>query len=126
MRWDDLSEQPCSMSRSLAVLGDRWTLLILRDCSLRIRRFEAFQASLGIARRVLTERIDKLVGAGVLASVPHQKRPQIGRAHVCTTVTNALLVCLFLLAKNKTSRTTSLLVITISILYHIHTSLSSP
>lgn len=75
MRWDDLSEQPCSMSRSLAVLGDRWTLLILRDCFLRIRRFEDFQSSLGIARRVLTERLDKLVDAGVLARVPYQERP---------------------------------------------------
>src|SRR3546814_20203479 len=75
MRWDDLSEQPCSMSRSLAVLGDRWTLLILRDCFLRIRRFEDFQASLGIARRVLTERLDKLVGEGVLARGPYQQRP---------------------------------------------------
>ena len=75
MRWDDLSQQPCSMSRSLAVLGDRWTLLILRDCFLRIRRFEDFQSSLGIARRVLTERLDKLVEEGVLQRVPYQQRP---------------------------------------------------
>ncbi|HEX6959485.1 MAG TPA: helix-turn-helix domain-containing protein [Ferrovibrio sp.] len=64
------------MSRSLAVLGDRWTLLILRDCFLRVRRFEEFQASLGIARRVLSERLDKLVAEGVLRRELYQERPQ--------------------------------------------------
>jgi DNA-binding HxlR family transcriptional regulator len=41
MKWDDLSAQPCSVSRALAVVGDRWTLMILRDCFLGVRRFEA-------------------------------------------------------------------------------------
>lgn len=75
MRWEDLSKQPCSMSRSLAVLGDRWTLLILRDCFLKVRRFEQFQASLGLARRVLTERLSKLVDAGILQKVAYQESP---------------------------------------------------
>ena len=63
------------MARALAVLGDRWTLMILRDSFMRIRRFEDFQRSLGIARRVLTERLDKLVEDGVLERVPYQERP---------------------------------------------------
>ncbi len=75
MRWNDLDEQQCSLSRAISVLGDRWTLLILRDCFLRVRRFEQFQARLGIARRVLAERLDKLVDKGVLKRVAYQERP---------------------------------------------------
>lgn len=76
MRWEELSDQPCSMSRSLAVIGDRWTLLILRDAFMKVRRFEDFQKDLGIARRVLTERLAKLVEAGVLKKVPYQDGPE--------------------------------------------------
>lgn len=64
------------MARSLAILGDRWTLMILRDAFLKVRRFEDFQKSLGIARRVLTERLQKLVDAGVLKRVPYQENPE--------------------------------------------------
>ncbi len=75
MRWNDLEQQQCSLARATAVLGDRWTLLILRDCFLRVKRFEQFQSRLGIARRVLAERLDKLVEKGVLERVPYQERP---------------------------------------------------
>ncbi len=75
MRWNDLEEQQCSLARATSVLGDRWTLLILRDCFLRVRRFEQFQSRLGIARRVLAERLDKLVEKGVLKRVAYQERP---------------------------------------------------
>lgn len=64
------------MARSLAILGDRWTLMILRDAFLKVRRFEDFQKSLGIARRVLTERLQKLVDAGVLRRVAYQDNPE--------------------------------------------------
>lgn len=76
MRWETLSEENCSMARSLAILGDRWTLMILRDAFLKVRRFEDFQKSLGIARRVLTERLQKLVDAGVLKRLPYQENPE--------------------------------------------------
>jgi len=76
MRWEELSEQPCSMARSLAILGDRWTLLILRDAFLKVRRFDDFQKSLGIARRVLTERLQMLVDVGVMDKVPYQENPE--------------------------------------------------
>jgi DNA-binding HxlR family transcriptional regulator len=75
MRWDSLSDENCSMARSLAVVGDRWTLLILRDAFLRVRRFEDFEKSLKIARRVLSERLAHLVDEGILAKVPYQERP---------------------------------------------------
>ena len=53
MKWDTLEEEPCSLARTVAVIGDRWSLLILRECFLRKRRFEAFQASLRITRLCL-------------------------------------------------------------------------
>jgi DNA-binding HxlR family transcriptional regulator len=75
MRWQTLDRENCSLARTLAVVGDRWTLLILRDCFLRVRRFEDFEASLKIARRVLAERLALLVEEGILVKQPYQERP---------------------------------------------------
>jgi DNA-binding HxlR family transcriptional regulator len=71
-RYDD---QVCSIARSLEVLGERWTLLIVRDVLLGVRRFDDFQHSLGVARNVLTDRLGRLVDAGVLERVSYQNRP---------------------------------------------------
>jgi DNA-binding HxlR family transcriptional regulator len=68
-------DQVCSIARGLEVLGERWTLLIVRDALLGLRRFEEFQQSLGVARNVLTDRLGRLVDAGVLERVPYQQRP---------------------------------------------------
>jgi DNA-binding HxlR family transcriptional regulator len=67
MRWSELDQQTCSMARTVAVIGDRWTLMILRDCFLRVRRFEDFQARLGHHAALLASRLKKLVDAAVLA-----------------------------------------------------------
>ena len=75
MRWDELAREECSLARALAVVGDRWTLLILREAFLKVRRFDAFQARLGLARRVLAERLAGLVNDGVLERVAYQERP---------------------------------------------------
>ena len=75
MRWNELSEENCSMARTVSVIGDRWTLLILRDCFLRVRRFEDFQERLGITRPILASRLKKLVDEFVLVKVPYQQRP---------------------------------------------------
>lgn len=75
MKWDDLAEEPCSVARSLAVIGDRWTLMILRDCFLGVRRFEAFQARLGISRTIVADRLKLLVEEGVLRKAPYQETP---------------------------------------------------
>lgn len=75
MRWQTLNQENCSLARTLAVVGDRWTLLILRDCFLRVRRFEDFESSLKIARRVLAERLALLVEAGILVKRAYQERP---------------------------------------------------
>src|SRR5215472_14094780 len=75
MRWNKLEDEACSIARTVSVIGDRWTLLILRDCFLRVRRFEDFQARLGITRPILASRLRKLVKHFVLAKVPYQERP---------------------------------------------------
>jgi DNA-binding HxlR family transcriptional regulator len=76
MKWDALEEEPCSVARTIAVIGDRWSLLILRDCFLRRHRFEAFQSSLGITRHLLAARLKKLVQYGVLRRTPYQASPK--------------------------------------------------
>lgn len=75
MRWRDIGDMTCSVARSLSVVGDRWTLLILRDAFLRTRRFEDFQASLGITRHRLADRLRKLVDEGIFERVRYQQRP---------------------------------------------------
>ena len=75
MRWNKLEDEACSVARTVSVIGDRWTLLILRDCFLRVRRFEEFQARLGVTRPILASRLRKLVKDFVLAKVPYQERP---------------------------------------------------
>ena len=66
----DYSAQTCSVARSLEVLGERWTLLIVRDAFFGVRRFGDFVARLDIPRAVLTARLKALVGEGVLMRVP--------------------------------------------------------
>lgn len=68
-------DQICSVARTLEVLGERWTLLIVRDALLGLSRFDDFQRSLGAARNVLTERLKRLVETGVLERVRYQERP---------------------------------------------------
>ena len=65
-----------ALAAALERVGDRWTLLVLRDCFLRVRRFEDFQARLGVTRHVLADRLKKLVRYGVLRRVPYQERPR--------------------------------------------------
>src|SRR5437870_1363139 len=72
----DYEGQNCSIARALEVVGDRWTLLIIRDVVLGLRRFDEFLDSLGIASNVLTERLNRLVDEGVLERVPYNERPE--------------------------------------------------
>jgi len=66
MRHDDLADEPCSILRPLSLLGDRWTLVILRQAFAGVRRFDEFQTSLGVRRAGLAERLQRLVDSGVL------------------------------------------------------------
>ena len=72
----DYEGQDCSIARALEVVGERWTLLIIRDAFLGLRRFDQFQESLGIARNVLTDRLDRLVEEGILDRVRYSERPE--------------------------------------------------
>lgn len=71
----DLSAFECSVARTLDVVGDKWSLLILRDAFYGVRRFEDFARDLGVARNVLTDRLGRLVDAGVLERRQYEERP---------------------------------------------------
>ena len=75
MRWEELAEQHCSVARTLSVVGDRWTLLVVRQAFLGARRFGDFLDALGISRPLLKDRLDKLVAGGVLERVQYEERP---------------------------------------------------
>ena len=68
----DRTGSPCAIARSLGVLGERWTLLILREASLGATRFAQFKDALGVASDVLTDRLATLVEYGVLTKEPYQ------------------------------------------------------
>jgi DNA-binding HxlR family transcriptional regulator len=72
----DYEGQNCSIARALEVVGERWTLLIVRDVFLGKRRFDELQVSLGIARNVLSDRLSRLVEEGILERVPYCERPE--------------------------------------------------
>ena len=65
----------CSVAQALEVIGEWWSMLIVRDAFLGVRRFDDFQSRLGISRNILTTRLASLVEAGVLEKVPYQERP---------------------------------------------------
>lgn len=66
MRYEELSDVPCSITRPLVLLGDRWTLLVLKQCFAGTRRFTALRGELGISRSRLVERLGRLVEHGLL------------------------------------------------------------
>lgn len=72
----DYKNQHCSIAGTLELIGERWTLLIIRDAFLGIRRFDDFQRNLGIARNVLQTRLERLVDAGILRRERYQERPE--------------------------------------------------
>src|SRR5215204_3268371 len=67
--------QTCSVARALELVGERWTLLVLRDAFLGVRRFDDFQRSLGVARNVLQTRLERLVEEDLLERRLYQERP---------------------------------------------------
>lgn len=75
MRWSEIGEEACSVARTVSVIGDRWTLLVLRDSFLGVRRFDDFQARIGVTRPILADRLKKLVAEGILDAVAYQERP---------------------------------------------------
>lgn len=67
--------QDCSLARALEVVGERWTLLIVRSALLGVERFDGFLGHLPIARNVLTNRLARLVDLGIMERVQYQDRP---------------------------------------------------
>ena len=72
---DDVVGDDCSIAATLAAVGDRWTLLILRDLFRGVRRFEHLRSDLGIARNLLTDRLQRLVDLEIVHRVAYQDRP---------------------------------------------------
>ena len=72
MRAAELAQQQCSIARPASLLGDQWTLVILRQAFNRVRRFDEFQRTLGISRSLLADRLGKLVDAGILRREPYK------------------------------------------------------
>lgn len=75
MKWNELADQHCSIARTLAVVGDRWTLMILRDLFLGATRFESIRENLGISRTILTDRLNLLQAEGVISRQAYQQKP---------------------------------------------------
>jgi len=82
-------EMACSIARTLDVIGEPWSPLILRDVWVGMCRFDQIQADLGISRKVLTERLTHLVDQGVLERLPYDARPRY-EYHLTTKGTDLL------------------------------------
>lgn len=76
MQRTTFAEMPCSIARTLDVIGEPWSPLILRDVWVGMRKFDELQADLGISRKVLTERLNHLVDQEVLERRPYDSRPR--------------------------------------------------
>lgn len=76
MQRTNFGEMACSIARTLDVIGEPWSPLVLRDVYVGLTRFEQLQADLGISRKVLTERLNHLVERGILERRPYDARPR--------------------------------------------------
>lgn len=76
MLHNDYPGQVCSIAKSLEVVGERWSLLIIRDVMNGRRRFDELQGSLGVARNVLSSRLQRLVDEDILERRPYQSAPE--------------------------------------------------
>src|SRR5215207_1677527 len=75
MNMKNLSDASCPIARGLTCVGDAWSMLILRDASLGLTRFDEFRKSLGIAPTILTRRLAALTGEGLLEKRRYSERP---------------------------------------------------
>lgn len=75
MRERTLLLEPCSVARSIEIVGDPWSLMVIREAFLGNRRFEEMRRRLGIAPNVLSDRLDGLVRHGILKRVPYEEHP---------------------------------------------------
>lgn len=68
--------RPCSVARSLQIIGDRWTFLLIRELFFGVRRFDEFAANMGIASNILTDRLQRLAAHGIIGKHAYQSRPE--------------------------------------------------
>ncbi|MFD9124267.1 winged helix-turn-helix transcriptional regulator [Kitasatospora sp. NPDC059571] len=73
MTWLETSTENCTVQRAVDLFGDRWSLLVLRDAMNGVRRFEDFRRHVGLSEAVLSDRLRKLVAAGILTTVPYRE-----------------------------------------------------
>jgi DNA-binding HxlR family transcriptional regulator len=74
----DVSEFPreaCSVASTLSVIGERWTMHVLRECFMGVRRFEDFRRNIGVARNILSDRLNTLVAEGILRRELYSEHP---------------------------------------------------
>ncbi len=75
MQRTSFEDMNCSVAQCLELVGEWWSLLIVRDTFMGVTRFDDFQARLGISRNILNQRLNRLVDSGVLKRVPYQDHP---------------------------------------------------
>ncbi|MFC9533345.1 winged helix-turn-helix transcriptional regulator [Streptomyces sp. NPDC056975] len=75
MRRTSFANWPCSIARTMDLLGDWWTPLVLREAFYGIKRFDVFQEELGIARNTLADRLRRLVDEGLMEKRAYQQEP---------------------------------------------------
>lgn len=68
--------RPCSVARTLQIIGDRWSFLLIREMFFGVRRFDVFQENIGIATNILTDRLQRLTGHGIVEKQSYQVRPE--------------------------------------------------
>jgi DNA-binding HxlR family transcriptional regulator len=92
-------EAECPIGRAVDVVGDRWTLLILRQATMGVSRFDDFRAALGISDNILSGRLAKMVDAGLLVKVPYRDERRTRFAYRLTAASADLLPVLHALAR---------------------------
>jgi len=73
MTWLETSPQNCTVQRTLDLIGEKWSLLVLRDAMNGVHRFDDFRRHVGLSDAVLSDRLRKLVAAGILDTVPYRE-----------------------------------------------------
>ena len=76
MRWLDFDTEKCSVQRTLAVIGEKWTMLLIRDCANGVHRFDDFRRHVGLSEAVLADRLRTLVENGIFETREYQEPGQ--------------------------------------------------
>ena len=76
MRWLDFDTEQCSVQRTIAVIGEKWTMLIIRDCANGVHRFDDFRRHVGLSEAVLADRLRTLVANGIFETREYQEPGQ--------------------------------------------------